>query len=59
MTGKWHGGKGSTPRPTKVDKKTFDSNWDKIFGKQQQQPNLPTEEEKQRHKEQAQDPKNG
>ena len=27
----WHGGKGSTPR--KVDKKKFDENWDKIFGK--------------------------
>lgn len=28
---KWHGGKGSSPRP--VDKAKFDSNWDKIFGK--------------------------
>ena len=27
---KWHGGKGSAPRP--VDKKKFDDNWDKIFG---------------------------
>ena len=34
--------------------------WDRIFGKkQQQQPNIPTEEEKQIQKEQAQDPKNG
>jgi len=27
------GGKGSAPRPFSVDKKTFDSNWDKIFKK--------------------------
>jgi len=26
-------GKGSTPRPYSVDRNTFDSNWDKIFGK--------------------------
>lgn len=26
-------GKGSTPRPFSVDRKTFESNWDKIFGK--------------------------
>lgn len=26
---KWHGGKGSTPRP--LDKEKFSSNWDKIF----------------------------
>ncbi len=31
----WHGGKGSTPR--KVDKKKFDENWDKIFGKKNQE----------------------
>lgn len=23
--------KGSDPRPMKIDKKTFDANWDKIF----------------------------
>jgi hypothetical protein len=28
---KWHGGKGSSRRPE--DKKKFDDNWDKIFGK--------------------------
>jgi len=27
------GGKGSKPRPYSVDQKTFDNNWDKIFGK--------------------------
>jgi hypothetical protein len=26
-------GKGSAPRPHSVDQKTFDSNWDTIFGK--------------------------
>lgn len=25
------GGKGSSPRPYSVDKKTFDQNWDTIF----------------------------
>jgi hypothetical protein len=28
----WHGGKGSATRPL-TDKKKFDENWDKIFGK--------------------------
>lgn len=27
----WHGGKGSKPRP--VDKKKFDENYERIFGK--------------------------
>ena len=26
-------GKGSRPRPYSVDQKTFDNNWDSIFGK--------------------------
>lgn len=26
-------GKGSRPRPYSVDRKTFESNWEKIFGK--------------------------
>lgn len=26
-------GKGSKPRPFSVDKKTFDDNWERIFGK--------------------------
>jgi hypothetical protein len=33
MSGKWHGGKGSNPRPYSVDRKTFDSNWDLAFKK--------------------------
>ena len=28
-----HGGKGDTPRPYSVDPKTFENNWDTIFGK--------------------------
>lgn len=42
--------------------KKYADNWEKIFGKkkgQAQQPNIPTEEEEQRRKEQAQDPRNG
>ena len=31
MSTEWHGGKGSKRRPE--DKKKFDDNWDKIFGK--------------------------
>lgn len=26
-------GKGSKPRPYSVDRKTYESNWDRIFGK--------------------------
>lgn len=36
MSDQWHGGKGSRPRPT--DKKKFDENWDKIFGKNNEDP---------------------
>lgn len=32
MTGQWTGGKGSKPRPLSVDRKTYESNWDRIFG---------------------------
>ena len=28
-------GKGSKPRPYSVDQKTFESNWDSIFGKKE------------------------
>ena len=31
------GGKGSSPRPFSVDQKTFDSNWDAIFGKKKKE----------------------
>lgn len=30
---KWHGGKGSKQRPRQVPKNQFDDNWDRIFGK--------------------------
>jgi len=30
------GGKGSKPRPFSVDKETFDSNFDRIFGKKKE-----------------------
>jgi hypothetical protein len=33
MSGKWHGGKGSRPRPYSVDQQTFESNWELAFGK--------------------------
>ena len=29
---KWHGGKGSKPRPIK-NQEQFEENWDKIFGR--------------------------
>lgn len=32
------GGKGSSPRPYSVDQKTFDTNWDRIFGKKSSSP---------------------
>ena len=35
MNNSWHGGKGSKPRPIE-DKKQFEDNWDKIFGKKPQ-----------------------
>jgi hypothetical protein len=31
MSEKWHGGKGSSTRPTDVEK--YNENWDRIFGK--------------------------
>ncbi len=30
------GGKGSSPRPFSVDQKTFENNWDAIFGKKKE-----------------------
>ena len=31
------GGKGSRPRPYSVDQKTFENNWDAIFGKKKKE----------------------
>jgi len=39
-----HGGKGDTPRPYSVDQKTFESNWDAIFGKKKSQEEIIDEE---------------
>lgn len=33
---KWHGGKGSKQRPT--DRKNYEDNWDRIFGKKEELP---------------------
>lgn len=30
-------GKGSNPRPYSVDRKTYDKNWEAIFGKKEKQ----------------------
>lgn len=35
MTEKWHGGKGSKPRPTDLQK--YADNWEKIFGKKKEE----------------------
>jgi len=40
MTEKWHGGKGSKPRP--IDKKKYDENYDRIFNKKKE--NKPSKE---------------
>jgi hypothetical protein len=40
--------KGSNPRPYSVDQKTFDSNWDSIFKKKEEQL---TEDKEQKEKE--------
>jgi hypothetical protein len=33
MSGQWHGGKGSKPRPFSVSQEEFDNRFDLIFGK--------------------------
>ena len=33
MSTKWHGGKGSAPRPYSVTQEEYDKRWDAIFGK--------------------------
>ena len=44
------GGKGSSPRPFSVDKKTFDDNWDRIFKKKEEQNcGIAQQEERQTH----------
>jgi hypothetical protein len=31
MSGQWHGGKGSTPRPYSISQEEWDNRWDAIF----------------------------
>ena len=38
-------GKGSRPRPYSVDQKTFESNWDAIFGKKNEKVESPEYED--------------
>lgn len=40
MSNQWHGGKGSAPRKSN-DQKTYEDNWEKIFGKKKKQPEDP------------------
>ena len=40
MSNQWHGGKGSAPRKNN-DQKTYEDNWEKIFGKKKKQPDHP------------------
>jgi hypothetical protein len=39
------GGKGSTPRPYSVPRKEFENNWDKIFGKKDEQKDSKNQQE--------------
>lgn len=31
MSGQWHGGKGSNPRPISISQEEYDTRWDAIF----------------------------
>jgi hypothetical protein len=37
MSGQWHGGKGSRPRPFNVTRKDFDASMDRIFGHEERE----------------------
>lgn len=37
MSGKWHGGKGSRPRPFSVGQAEFDQSMDRIFGDEERE----------------------
>lgn len=37
MSGQWHGGKGSKPRPFNISKEEFDQNMDRIFGSKEEE----------------------
>ncbi len=51
-----HGGKGDRPRPYSVDRKTYENNWDAIFGdKQKQQEEKDTQDGEQQGQDQTSD----
>jgi hypothetical protein len=33
MSGKWHGGKGSSPRPLSISQQDYEKRWDYIFSR--------------------------
>ena len=35
MSGSWHGGKGSKPRPIEISQEEWNNRWDAIFGRDQ------------------------
>lgn len=41
-------GKGSRPRPFSVDRKTFENNWERIFGKKEKKSNTKNKKTKQK-----------
>lgn len=41
-------GKGSRPRPFSVDRKTFENNWERIFGKKEKKSNIKNKKTKQK-----------
>ena len=42
---KWHGGKGSAPRPYSVTQEEYDNRWDAIFGRNKQVIEEPEEDD--------------
>lgn len=44
MTTKWHGGKGSAPRPYSVTQEEYDKRWDAIFGRDEPEEDEDAEE---------------
>lgn len=46
-------GKGSSPRPYSVDAKTFDNNWERIFGSKELKTETQSQEQKDSQKEQT------
>jgi hypothetical protein len=42
MSGNWHGGKGSTPRPFSVSQDEYEKRWDAIFQRDLEEDNTDT-----------------